>query len=234
MQQPNFYRVGAGAAMLGAVVGLVFNLMHPRNNEALTDLNAELQMVAESGIWRWDHIGLGFAVAIGFIGFIAINFSMFNGPSDLWARAATIVGAVGAAIILVLLALDGTVLKNVADKVVGGDDSLAGAAHVLVETTTALLGASIAVFFGLGPLLFGEALLGSGTYSRNLGYAEMLGGAIALLTALMFTMGGLSSLAIYGFLVSSLLHTVVLFLAGWSLWQRSETVATPVVTTTAT
>lgn len=230
MQQPNFYRVGAGAAMLGAVVGLIFNLLHPRNSDALTDINAELQMVADSGIWRWDHIGLGFAVAIGFIGFVAINFSMFNGPSDLWARAATIFGALSAAVILGLLALDGTVLKTVADKVVGGDDSLLGAATVLVETTTALLGASIALFFGITPLLFGEALLGSGTYGKNLGYAELLGGALGLLTALLLAIGGLSMLAIFGFLIASLLHTVVLFLAGYSLWQRSETVATPVVT----
>lgn len=234
MQQPNFYRVGAGAAMLGAVVGLIFNLLHPRNSDALTDINAELQMVADSGIWRWDHIGLGFAVAIGFIGFVAINFSMFNGPSDLWARAATIAGAVAAAVILVLLAIDGTVLKSIADQVVGGDDSLKGAATVLVETTTALLGASIALFFGVTPLLFGEALLGSGTYSTNLGYAELLGGALGLLTALLLAIGGLTMLAIYGFLVASLLHTVVLFLAGYSLWQRSGTAVVATASTTVT
>ncbi|HEV3473237.1 MAG TPA: hypothetical protein VG408_08555, partial [Actinomycetota bacterium] len=169
MQQPNFYRVGAGAAMVGAVVGLIFNLLHPRSNDALSNINAELQMVADSGMWRWVHIGLAFAVAIGFVGYVAINFSMFNGPSDVWARAATIVGAVAAAVLLVLLALDGTVMKTLADRVTGGDDALRAPFTLLVEMNTALLTASIALFFGLAPLLFGEALLGSGTYSTNLG-----------------------------------------------------------------
>lgn len=231
MQPPNFYRVGAGAALLGALVGLVFNVLHPRSTDALDSVEAELQLVADSGIWKWDHIMLGFAVAIGFIGFVAINFSMFNGPGDSWARAATIFGAVSAAVLLVLLVLDGTVTKNVADQWAAGDEAILPAATVLVETTRVLLTASIALFFGLTPLLFAEALWASAGYSNNLAYTELAGGAIGLLTALWIAIGEFGTGPLYAFLIASLLHTIVLFLAGWTLWKSPSAMRAPVAAT---
>jgi hypothetical protein len=221
MKQPNFYRVGAASAMVGAVIALVFNLLHPRDTDVFGDYAAEFKLVADSEIWRWDHIMLGLAVAISFIGFIAIGISMFTGPSEAWARAAVIFGTGATAVLLVLLALDGTVMKTMADLVATGDEGVRGAAVLLSEITTALLTASIALFFGLTPLLFGEALLGSPAYSDNLGWAEIVGGAIGLLTALMIAIGGFTALTVYGFLVASLLHTIVVFLAGWTLWKSS-------------
>lgn len=161
MQPPNFYRVGAGAAMLGGVVGVVFNILHPRDTDAFDSAEAELQMIADSGIWRWDHLLLGFAVAVGFVGLVAIGLSMFGGAGDAWARATVIFGALASAVALVSLALDGTAIKSLADQWAAGDEAVTGAAIAMVEMNQALFGATIALLIGVTPWLFGGALIAS-------------------------------------------------------------------------
>lgn len=236
MQQLSFHRVGAGAAMLGAALGIVFNLLHPRNSEAFESAETELQMIADSGIWRLDHLMLLLSVAIGFVGFIAIAISMANTPGEVWARVAIVFGAAGAGLALVLLALDGFSIKDLADRWAGGDDAILPAATAMVETNLALLAATFIVFFGLTPLLFGEALLTSAIYSKTLAYLEMLAGGGGLLTGLLLaTETGMGFAGTILLPLSALVHTIVLFVLGWRLWQKSAvgvSAAAPVTTAT--
>lgn len=221
----NFFRVGAGAAMAGAVLGVIFNLLHPRSGDALADVEAELQMIANSGNWKLIHIMLAVAAAIGFVGLVAVALSMANTPGDAWARATVLFGAVAAGVTLVLLALDGIPVKDLADRWAAGDEGVAGAANALVEINVSLLGVAWILFFGITPLLAGQAFLNSGVYPANLGYAEIVGGLLGLLTGfLLLGEVGTSFTGTILIPVSSLIHTVVLFIAGWILWNRSATV----------
>jgi hypothetical protein len=233
--QPSFYRVGAGAGMLGAALGIVFNVLHPRDGDALDSARAELQMIADSGIWKLDHVMLALAVVIGFVGIMAIGFSMANTPGELWARAAVVFGAVSTAVGVVLIAIDGVALKALADQWAGGDDSILPAATAVVEMNSAWFWALMATFFGITPLLVGEAVLASGVYPRNLGYVELAGGALALVAALIIAIDGLSTLtAMIMFPIASIAHTVVLFILSWTLWNRAASMVTVTTTTTAT
>ena len=232
--QPNFYRVGAGAGMVGAALGIVFNILHPRDSDAFDSAAAELQLVADSDIWKFDHVVLFWAVLIGFVGVMAIGFSMANTAGELWARAAVVFAGVSTAVGTVLLAIDGAAIHALANQA-AGDESLLSGALAVVEVNTALFAALIATFFGITPLLFGEAFLASGTYSKNLGYIELLGGALGILTAVIIAFDGLSTLtAMVMFPIASLLHTLVLFLASWTLWKRAPTMGTVTTTPTTT
>jgi hypothetical protein len=231
--QPNFYRVGAGAGMAGAALGIVFNILHPRDSDAFDSAAAELQMIADSDIWKFDHAMLFWAVVIGFVGLMALGFSMANTTGELWARAAVVFGGVSTAVGAVLVAIDGTALNALANQA-ASDESVLGGAIAVVEVNTALFATLIATFFGITPLLLGQAFLSSGSYAKNLGYIELLGGALGIVTAVIISFDGLSTLtAMVMFPIASLLHTLVLFLASWTLWNRAPTMGT-VTTTTAT
>ncbi len=52
MPERTLTRIGAAAAVLGAVLGLVVNVLHPRVNDP-ANTKAFLRQVAESTIWRY-------------------------------------------------------------------------------------------------------------------------------------------------------------------------------------
>lgn len=235
MVATGFFRAGAAAAMAGGILGFIFNLLHPRSGDALGNVEAELQLVAESGIWKLDHVMLMVALVLASVGFIVIALSMAKTAADLWARAAALFGTGSAAVTLVLVTFDGLPMKDLADRWAAGDEAVTGAATALVEMNVALLGVSFIVLFGITPLLFGQALLASGIYPANLGYAEIVGGVLGLITGFLVLFDSATSLT--GTILiplSSLIHTVVVFVAAWLLWNRAETIATPIPELTTT
>lgn len=230
----SFFRVSAGAGLLGGVLAVVFNLLHPRSNDIIQGGRGELEAIAGSDMWRLIHIVLGLATAMIFIGVIGIALSMFGTRADTWARAWLIFSTVAVTILLVTLALDGGPMKNLADQWAdGGKD--AGqflAATTLMEMNSALLGASIAMLFGVAPLLFGMAVMSGGGYPKALGQVAFAGGAIGLVDALVLAFQGFSKLSIaILFPITSLVATIVLAWAAWELWKKNEPVRT---TTTRT
>lgn len=240
-ERMGFYRISAGAGIVGGILAVVFNLLHPRSSDAIQSARGELAMIADSGIWRLDHIMLGLATALIFIGVIGIGLSMFGTAADAWARAWLIFTSVSVTLLLVTIALDGSPIKGLADQwAAGGKDAgLLASATVLVEITSGLLGASIAMMFGLAPLMLGMAVLSGGGYPKVLGQISIAAGAVGLLDALLLAFSGFSKLSILVlFPITSVLSTIVLLWASWELWKShaslGPTAGTKTVTTTET
>lgn len=233
--QTDFFKWGGAAALVGGALGIIFNLIHPRSTGNVGNSRAHLQMVADSDMWRLVHVGLALAVAIGLIGIIAIALSMAGSPGDIWARAWLIFAAVSSAVLLVLLAIDGTAFKALADRWAGSPDDpgvFAGALAV-EEISTALFGAGTALSFGVSPILLAMAVFASGVYPKALGQASLVGGGLGLLAALLLAIQGVTALsATYLFPLASGIFTVVLMWAGWELWKNNSTVTTAGATTT--
>lgn len=225
MEQRSFFRFGAGCAMAGATLGIVFNLLHPRSSDAVDSTRAELEMVANSGIWTLVHVMLGIALALGLVGLIAIALSMAQGRGELWAWLAALAAVAGVAITWLLVAVDGIAVKQVADEWAGASDQAAvvQAASILMNIDLGLLVAAIGSHFGLSAVLFGVAILVSGVYARGLGYASIAAGALGLVTAIAMAFSGGDALTLNVlFPIASLVDTAVLFLLGWQLWRRGE------------
>ena len=203
-------------------MGIVFNLIHPRTTNDPGDSLGHMKMVAESGLWRWDHIGLGIAITLGVIGVIAIGLSMTATEGDAWARTWLLFTVASSALLLVLIALDGSATKALSDRwaASGNDPAAFAAADLLFEITIALLGAAIATYFGISPLLLGVAVLRSGTYPKLLGQAAFAAGGLGLLTAASLAFQGVKAINLtILFPIASLLGTAVLMWAGWELYK---------------
>jgi hypothetical protein len=218
----DLFKLGGLAALVGGALGIILNLLHPRSTDNVGSVRGHLEMIANSDLWRLIHVGLGLAVALGLIGVIAIALSMAGSPGEEWARTWLIFTAASSAVLLVLLAIDGTAMKAMADGWLdGGKDAGAfAAAHAVEVISTALFGAGTALYFGVAPLLFGMAVFATGVYPKALGQAAMAAGGLGLLTSLLMAIQGVTTLnSVFLFPVASLLGTIVLMWAGWELWK---------------
>jgi hypothetical protein len=225
VSQRTLFRVGAIGAMVGAALGLVFNLLHPRGSGIDTS-QEELDLVADSGIWVFDHFMLAWSLTLGFIGLVAIARSFTGEPGESWGRLALASAIASLAIGIVTVVVDGVAIKEVADNWAeagrGTDSSAFAAGDAVASISLALFIALIGSLFGVTATLFGVATLVSNNYPNWLGYAAVVAGVLGLVTASITFLSGPSDVAfniLFG--ASSFLYTIWLFVAGWYLWQRA-------------
>jgi hypothetical protein len=223
--EKTFMRVGAGALVVGTVLAFVFNLIHPRSSDALDSTRSELELVAGSDIWLFDHMMLGVSAAFVLLGLVALASSMRGGNGDLWARSALVAGVAGVVVIWITVVVDGMASKEVADAWAQSPDdpALLAAGEAVVQISLALFTAVIGASFGVTPIAFGLAILASGAYARGFGWVAIASGALGFVTAMIQFLGGPSNLtAAVLFPIASLSFTLVGFVLGVQMWRRSE------------
>ena len=172
-------RVGSIAAVVGAILLLVFNILHPRGGD-LHDQAAQLRLIADSGIYRFDHVALIVAVIIAFFGLWAVSQSFPKEPGASWARVTFMTAIFGTAVHLVALAVDGLAVTELAEawiKAGGTTDSPAYFAALAVgELALTLFTITFLTFHAVTPLLFGATMLTDDTYPAWLGWVALLSG----------------------------------------------------------
>lgn len=226
MAHRTLFRVGAIGAMVGAALGLIFNLLHPRGSGIDTS-QEELDLVADSGIWLFDHFMIAWALAFGFIGLVAIARSFTGEAGESWGRLALAAAIASVAIGWVAVSVDGVAMKEVADNWAEAGRGTESAAFVtgdaVANVSLALFIALIGSLFGVTAILFGIAGLVSTNYPKWLGYVAVVAGLAGLVTASILFLTGPSDVALnILFGASSGLYTVWLFASGWFLWQRAS------------
>ena len=214
-------RWGGMAAMVGAALGVIFNLLHPRTDDY--SIQSELEMVADSDIWLFDHFMLAWALAFALIGLVAIGWSFEEGPAQAWGRIATASAIGGITVAYVTIGLDGMALKDVADAMGDGPEAMA-TARAVAHINFALFTATIGSLFGLTPVLFGLAGMASDRYPKGLAYVAFGAGLLGLLAASIQFLSGPSTLTVNVlYLGASLGYTIWLFLMGLRLWGAPAT-----------
>lgn len=205
-------RWGGMAAMVGAGVGTVANLMHPRSDDLGTPQGL-VDLVSGSDLWVIDHYLIAWSIALAGVGILCLAKSLVQEPARSWGWLAIAFTIGSVTVGYLLAAIDGFALKDAADS--GGPEALA-VAQVSAGLFTAMMGS----LFGLTPVLLGIALLSTTQYPRWLGMVAVVSGAIGLFTASYQYLVGYNSLITnYLFTLGSLGTTVVLFVAGWYLWK---------------
>ena len=222
-------RAGAGAAMLGAVLGIVFNVLHPRGSGVT--VADELSLVSGSSIWLFDHFMLVWALLISLVGLIVIGLCFNQEPARSWGRVAAASAVASGAIALTAIFMDGLANNAAAAEAASGSSAALASGAAVVAVTTAMFTGLMFTFFGLTPVLFGAAVLNSNEYPRLLGYLAMGAGLLGLVTGSIQFMNGISPLtANILFPISSLAFTIWVLVMGWTLWKRSEEVVAPTAT----
>lgn len=229
MSQASFYRIGATAMIAGTVLALVFNVVHGRASDA-TNTEAQLRLAADKGPWILIHLGLFVGVLLVTGGLLALSRSLDWEAGSAWARFAVGGALIGGALFTALMAMDGIVLKRIADAwAAGGVDraALFQLGHLVREGNSALLSLWTIEFLGGTLLMMGVALGRSSLYPRWAGLAGVVLGVAGLLDGFAMALGGLTfGVFNVGFTAVSILATIWLFATGVLLWRRAEKLPT--------
>jgi hypothetical protein len=171
-------RMGATAAIVGSLLAMVGNLLHPATPTA--DPEAVARTIAESGIWVPVHlvIVLGLILMLG--GLVAISRSIGQGLSGALARLGEVAAVAGITVGLLTLIMDGVAAKHLADAwEVAPPEEAAAALRVVVgeETINFALAALFNILFaGVTFILYGLAVAWSGEHPRWLGWIVVVAG----------------------------------------------------------
>jgi hypothetical protein len=189
------FRMGAVAAMVGSLLAMVGNLIHPATT-GLTP-NGVAHVIAGNDAWTAIHLVIVVGLIFMLGGLLAICRSIKGGLAGELAQLGGVYVIVGITVGLVLIILDGVGAKHIADAWVAAppDEKAAALRLVLAEETLNFALASLfnILLAGVAYILLGLAVALSQVYPRWLGLLVIVAGLGSIVAGLMQANAGVST-----------------------------------------
>jgi hypothetical protein len=172
------FRLGAVAAVVGSLAGLVGNLIHPV--VPLDDPSGVARAIADSQAWTAIHLVIVAGIMLMLGGLLALYRSIPGGLAGALAQWGWATAVAGIAVGLVLVVLDGVAAKQLADEwaQAPADEQATALRVVLANETVNFALASLfnILFAGAAFILFGLAVALSDVYPHWLGWVAVAAG----------------------------------------------------------
>jgi hypothetical protein len=178
----SMFRLGGASAVVGALLGMVGNLIHPVT--PIDDPEGVARVIADSEIWVPAHlvIVLGLVLMLG--GLVALHHSIRRGSAGALARFGLFAAVAGATIGLVDVILDGVAARQLAQEWAAAPANQKAVALDLVQANEtinfALASGLNFVFAAVTFILFGLAVALSDVYPRWLGWVALSAGVASI------------------------------------------------------
>lgn len=229
MPERTFLRIGAGAAMIGAILAIVVNALFPRIADP-SDTEAVLTTVAESTLWTGNSVGLSLSGLLLVGGLAGLYRSITAGAGAAWARMGFAAALAGGTLFFAWAAVTGFAVDRAAQAWVEAPAAeKAVALHVagaVGDIWFALFTAWTILLFGVAFLLYGLAISLSDGYPKWLGWVAVVGGVGGFLVSVVQLYQGPSVLwTNYLLAVISVLATVWIFVMGVLMWRKAGAAA---------
>jgi hypothetical protein len=216
------FRWGGMAAVFGAILLVIFNLLHPRPTDFDNAAGGELRLVADSDAWVPIHLGILLGSLLIILGLFALARSMKGTSAEGLSRLALGSLLIAAPVSVLTLAVDGYGLKAAADAAAGGQAGAVAAGMAVAEVTWGLFMFLILTFLGITPVFFGMAIAASRTYPAGLGWVAVVFGLVSVFASVWGTLAGPTQPFFLVFTVSSLVLTLFVLVAGLYLYRRAR------------
>lgn len=171
-------RIGAAAGILGSLLAMVGNLLHPAT--PIGDPEGVARTIADSAIWVPVHLMIVGGLILMLGGLVAISRSIEGGLPGALAQLGTIAAVAGVTVGVVVVIVDGVAAKHLAEawEVAPADERAAALRVVLAEESInfALAALFNILFAGVTFILFGLAVAWSGAYPQGLGWVVVAAG----------------------------------------------------------
>ena len=181
-ENPHIFAIGSKAAIVGSLLGLVGNLIHPAT--PLGDPQGVARVIAANDAWFAIHFGIVIGITLMFGGLIALYHSIRGGLPEALARFGLFAAGVGIAVGLILTILDGVAAKQLADEWASAtaETRFIALQNVLTNETMNFALASLFnfIFAGVTFILFGLAVALSDVYPRWLGWVVVAAGLVSV------------------------------------------------------
>ena len=177
-EEGSIFRIGSVAGILGALLAMVGNLLHPAT--PIGDPEGVAQAIAQSETWVLIHlvIVVGLILMLGTL--VALSRSIEGGVAGALAQLASVAAVAGVTVGVVLVIVDGVAAKHLADAwEAAPPDQAAAALRVVVaeEAINFALAALFNILFaGVTFILLGLAVAWSGEYAGWLGWMVVVAG----------------------------------------------------------
>jgi hypothetical protein len=190
-----FFRIGAIAAVVGSLLGMIGNLIHP-----VTPINnpeGVAHTIAHSEAWTPIHLIIIVGLILMLGGLVAISRSIKKGLASTLARFSYVAAIAGITIGLLLVTLDGLAAKQLADAwALAPQEEKAAALRILLaeETMNFALAALFNILFaGVTYILLGLAVATGTIYPRWLGWPVIVAGSGSIIVGFIQAVSGESS-----------------------------------------
>lgn len=225
MPDRTLFRWGSWAAVVGGLIALGGNILHPRASDFADPVAEELKIIGKSDAWVAIHLGILVGFLLITFGLFALARSMKGGPADGIARVALGALLISAPVAALTLLIDGYAMGAIADDVAANPE-LAAAATAGVHIGWAAFMGLVMFALGVTPALFGLAVAKDGGYPAWLGWSGFVFGLVSVGAAVTGILGGPSSGFFIVFAVSSGIVTLWVIWTGVLLGRRAGTTIT--------
>jgi hypothetical protein len=189
------FRIGSAAGIVGALLGMVGNLIHPAT--PTDDPEGVARTIADSELWVADHLAIVLGLILMLGGLVAIAHSIQGGLPGALARLGSVAAVAGITVGLILVTLDGLAAKQIAEAWTTAPPEEQAAALRLVmaeETINFALAALFNILFaGVTFILYGLAVAWSRVYPRWLGWVVVVAGLGSVVAGLVQAYAGEST-----------------------------------------
>jgi uncharacterized protein DUF4386 len=188
-------RIGSAAGIVGALLGMVGNLIHPAT--PTDDPEGVARTIADSELWVADHLAIVLGLILMLGGLVAIAHSIQGGLPGALARLGSGAAVAGSTVGLILVTLDGLAAKQIAEAwtTAPPEEQAAALRLVLAEETInfALAALFNILFAGVTFILYGLAVAWSRVYPRWLGWVVVVAGLGSVVAGLVQAYAGEST-----------------------------------------
>jgi hypothetical protein len=177
-EEGGIFRIGAVAGIVGALLAMVGNLLHPA--PPIGDPEGVAQTIAQSERWVPVHLVIVVGLILMLGALVAISRSIEGGLPGALAQLGSVAAVAGVTVGLVDVIMDGVAAKYLADawEAAPPEEAAAALRVVLAEEAINFAVASLfnILFAGVTFILLGLAVAWSGEYPRWLGWVVVVAG----------------------------------------------------------
>lgn len=225
-QDRHLWKTGGVLAIVGGVVFMTANVLHPRSSD-ISVYKEQIDTVAASDIWIADHLLFLAGGLLILLGLYAFGRSISGDRASTWARFGAVMAVVSTSVLAVLAGIDGIASKFVHDSYASASGAEKATAlqisEMLEQVDVALFSIWIVMFFGLTFLFFGLAVVQGNDYPAWLGWSAIVLALASMTVGTVQAFDGLSvattNVSFVG--VASLLNIWIIVM-GWYLWRRGK------------
>jgi hypothetical protein len=180
------FLIGGVAAVLGSLLGMVGNVIHPAT--PIDDAVGVAQTIAETDSWLVIHLAIVVGIILMLGGLVAIVYSLRGDLAVALGRFALVATVAGVAVGLILVILDGVTARQLAEEwaLAPSDERLVALRLAAMNETMNFALASLfnILFAGVAFILLGFAVTASEGYPRWFGLVAALAGFESIVAGL--------------------------------------------------
>lgn len=180
------FLIGGMAAVLGSLLGMVGNLIHPAT--PINDAVGVAQAIADADDWLVIHMAIVVGIILMLGGMIAIVYSLRGDLAEALGRFALAATVAGVAVGLILVIVDGVAARQLAEEWVLAppEESFVALRLAAMNETMNFALASLfnILFAGVAFILLGFAVTASDGYPRWFGLVAVLAGFESIVAGL--------------------------------------------------